>query len=292
MLTRVAKATTAVKSGLAAVGKHLFLGLLLFLSLIPLVMLLVAAGKTSHQFEAYPWQLTLPYHFEHYWLMLRGMSRYIMNSVIVGAIAIPLALGLASYTAYTFARFSFPGRDIIYYAIIMLMMIPFVLYLIPQYILAMRLGLMNTRWVLIFPYAAGGGVFGVFLMRPFVASLPQELFEAARMDGASEWQEYWWIALPLCKPILATLTIMLLLGQWNDFIWPAVTINKHELYTVTLAIFSLAKQTFAGGGAGDAGTQWGLMFAAFVISALPVLLVFIAARKAFIKGLTSGALKF
>ena len=122
---------------------HLILVPTLLLSLGPLVLLLIDAGKTAEQFEAHPWTLTLPYHFKNYWVMAGGMSRYILNSSIISGIAIPLALALASYTSYVFARFSFPGKESLFYAIIMLMMIPFVLYLVPQYLLVLSLGLMK-----------------------------------------------------------------------------------------------------------------------------------------------------
>ena len=145
---------------------HVVLIPTLLLSLAPLVLLLIDAGKSADQFEAHPWTLTLPYYFKNYWVMAGGMGRYILNSSIISGIAIPLALALASYTSYVFARFSFPGKETLFYAIIMLMMIPFVLYLVPQYLLVLSLGMMNTRWALIFPYAAGGAVFGVFLIRP------------------------------------------------------------------------------------------------------------------------------
>ena len=269
---------------------HVVLIPTLLLSLAPLVLLLIDAGKSADQFEAHPWTLTLPYYFKNYWVMAGGMGRYILNSSIISGIAIPLALALASYTSYVFARFSFPGKETLFYAIIMLMMIPFVLYLVPQYLLVLSLGMMNTRWALIFPYAAGGAVFGVFLIRPFMAGLPEELFEAARIDGAGDWQVFYKIALPLCRPIMATLMIILLLGQWNDIIWPSVTLTSDKVYTVTLGIFSIAKSVFHGSSLGQ--TQWGFMFAAFVISSLPLVFVFTLARKAFIQGLSSGALKF
>ena len=293
MLARMAGARAKMASRLVNLGKHLFLGLLFLLSLVPLGMLLLGAGKTTHQFQASPYQLTLPYHFEHYWMMARGMSRYILNSSIVSTVAISLTLVFASYGAYNFARFSFPGKDLLYYAVITLMMIPFVLYLVPQYVLVLRLGMIDSLWALIWPYTAGGTVLGLFLIRPFIASLPQALFESARIDGASEWQEFWYIALPLCRPIMATLAIILLLGQWNDLIWPAVTLTRSPQYTVALGVFSIASvMQVSGVGSATSMVQWGQMFAAFAISAVPLFLVFIVARRVFVKGLTSGALKF
>jgi len=277
------------KLGKMQIWHYLSLTTLLALSFGPLLLLFIDSGKTTEQFESHPWSLTTPYHWSNYWRMLVGMRRYMVNSSFVSLVAIPLALLIASYTSYIFARFKFYGKEFLFNVVIFLMMIPFVLYLVPQYILIQQLGLLNSLWALIFPYAAGGAVFGVFLIRPFMASLSEELFEAARLDGATDWQVFYSIALPLCRPILATLMILLLLGQWNDLIWPSVTLTNQDMYTVTLGVFSLGKTVY-GGMAGR--PPWGMMFAAFVISSLPLLLVFIIARKAFLKGLSSGALKF
>ena len=277
------------KWGKMQIWHYLALTTLLAISFGPLLLLFIDSGKTTEQFEAHPWSFTPPYHWSNYWRMLVGMRRYIFNSSIISMVAIPFALLLASYTSYIFARFKFHGKEFLFNVIIFLMMVPFVLYLVPQYILIQKLGLLNTLWALIFPYAAGGAVFGVFLIRPFMASIPEALFEAARLDGASDSQVFYYIALPLCRPILATLMILLLLGQWNDLIWPSVTLTNQDMYTVTLGVFSLGKTVY-GGMAGR--PPWGMMFAAFVISSVPLMLVFIFARKAFLKGLSSGALKF
>jgi len=257
---------------------------LLALSLIPVVMLFIQSGKTAAQFDANPWGLALPYYFDNYVRIAPGVFDYLLNTITVCTAAILIALVLSSYTAFVFARFSFPGKEILYYAVIALMMVPFILTLVPQYMLVRQLGLLNTLWALILPYAAGGAVFGVFLLRPFIASLPEELFEAARMDGASDWQAFYFIALPLSAPILITLTILLLLGQWNDVIWPSVAISDEALYTVSIGVWSLTRgytQT----------TEWGLVFAAFTVTSLPIFILFIFTRRFFIQGLSSGALK-
>jgi ABC-type glycerol-3-phosphate transport system permease component len=263
---------------------HAVLMLLLLLSLLPVAMLFIQSGKTAEQFDANPWGLALPYNFGNFAQIAPGVTGYLMNTLTVCIAAISIALTIASFSAYVFARFAFPGKELLYYAVISLMMVPFVLSLVPQYILIRRLGLLDTLWALIFPYAAGGAVFGVFLLRPFIASLPEDLFEAARMDGANELQTFFRIALPLCAPIIVTLSILLLLGQWNDVIWPSVAVLDEQYYTVSIGIWSLTRGY-------TQQTEWGLVFAAFTITSLPILILFIVARRFFIQGLSSGAIK-
>lgn len=260
------------------------LSVLMLLSLLPVFMLLIQAGKSMSQFEYNPWGLMLPYHFENYLIMAGGMARYVLNTTVVCLAAISISLVLGSFAAFVFARFDFPGKELLYYAVIALMMVPFVIYLVPQFVMVHRMGLTNTRWALILPYAASGAVFAVFLIRPFIASLPQELFEAARLDGANEWQEFVMIGLPLCMPIIGTVAIILLLGQWNDIIWPSVANVKESLYTVSQGVYTLAAGQYK-------RTPWGLMYAAFTVASLPIILIFAFTRNLFIRGLSSGALK-
>ena len=273
-----------VRARLGQLPIHLILWVLLLLALLPVGMMLIQGGKTTQQFEANQWGISWPYHLDGYVRMFRGLYKTILNTLFICAVAISVSLGLASYSSYVFARFKFPGREALYYLIIGLMMVPFIVSVVPQYRLMHKLGILDSRWALILPYIAGGSVFGVFLLRPFLASIPEELFEAARIDGAGDWQTYFLLALPLSLPILTTLVILLLLGQWNDIFWPAITIQKKELYTVTLAIWSIARGNYD-------RTMWGGIFSSFVIASLPIMILFFATRNLFIRGLSSGALK-
>jgi raffinose/stachyose/melibiose transport system permease protein len=146
-----------------------------------------------------------------------------------------------------------------------------------------QLHLLGNYLGLIVPYWSAGAIFAIFVLRTFFASVPGELIEAARMDGASYWTIFWRIMLPLSRPILATLAIIQLIRLWNDFIWPFLVISKKSQYTLALIL-----KTFSS----DFGTQWGLIMACYVMASLPLLLVFALASKQFIKGLTSGAIKF
>jgi len=186
--------------------------------------------------------------------------------------------------AYAFARHRFPGSQLLFYAILALLMIPGVLTLIPQFLLVKRLGLLNTYWALILPYIAGGQAFGIFVLRSFFASQPEELFESARLDGASEFAIYWHIALPLARPILATLMVLSLLSTWNDLIWPLVTIGRPELWTISQALVSFSGRLAT-------QQQYGPMFAGYIIASIPLLILFMFTARLFIQGLASGAVK-
>ena len=145
-------------------------------------------------------------------------------------------LVIASISGFVFARYNFPGRELFFFAILALLMIPGVLTLVPAFLLVKNLGLINTYWALILPYMAGGQIFAIFILRSFIAGLPEELFEAARLDGASTLQAFRHIVIPLSKPILVTIAVMNVLGTWNDYIWPLVTISDSKLWTISVGI--------------------------------------------------------
>jgi ABC-type glycerol-3-phosphate transport system permease component len=163
-------------------------------------------------------------------------------------------------------------------------MIPGVLTLVPAFLLVKNFGLINTYGALILPYIAGGQVFAIFILRSFIASLPEELFEAARLDGASTFQAFRHIAIPLSKPILVTIAIMNILGTWNDYVWPLVTTPDGKLWTISVGIVTFGN-SFRG------LESWGPMFAAFVLASIPLIVLFLFTMRYFIAGLTSGALK-
>jgi ABC-type glycerol-3-phosphate transport system permease component len=160
-----------------------------------------------------------------------------------------------------------------------------VLTLVPSFLWVKKLGLINSYWVLILPYVAGGQIIAIFLMKGFFDGLPQELFESARLDGAGHFAQYWHIVLPLSRQILAVVVIVNILGTWNNFLWPQIA-NPDQAYAVVSTGLYLMSQTQSQGG-GDAST----MFAAYVISAIPLLILFIYATRPFMTGVTSGAFK-
>ncbi len=153
----------------------------------------------------------------------------------------------------------------------------------PRYVVTANFHLLDNYLGLIIPYTSFGSIFAIFVLRTFFASVPGELIEAARMDGASHWTIFWRIMIPLSRPILATLAIIQLIRLWNEYIWPFLVISKKNLYPLALSLKGFSS---------DFGTQWGLIMACYVMASLPLLIVFAFASKQFIKGITSGAIKF
>jgi ABC-type glycerol-3-phosphate transport system permease component len=190
---------------------------------------------------------------------------------------------LASLAGYVFARHRFPGKEGIFTGILALMMIPPLLTLIPSYVLVHRLGLVNTRWSLILPWTSGGLVFGLLLCRSFFATLSQEFFDAARMDGASELDAFARIAVPLSAPILVTLAVMRLVTTYNQFMWPLVVISNPHKQVVAVGLTQFTSEI----GVTDIGPQ----MAGYVVASLPLLILFAFGMRYYITGLTAGGLK-
>ena len=212
----------------------------------------------------------------------QDFSRYAMNSLIVAVATTLLSVLVSSMMAYGFARFEFRGRDVIFRVLLLGLMVPAMMLIIPQFILAKYLGLLDSLLGLIVFYVAGTLALNVFLLRGFFAALPIELDQAMQVDGANAWTRYWRLAMPLARPALATVSIFTFLASWDEFAWALTIINSPQNRTLPLAI-----QMFQGQNA----TQWGLVFAASVIAVIPVIVVYLIFQRHFVQGLTSGAVK-
>lgn len=263
---------------------HVLLILLSMMTFYPLVFTLFTSFKDNSQFYSTFWGPALPLHWGNYVDAWRQLYPVLINTIFVGVVSAVGVIFLASLAAYVFARHRFPGHDLFFYAIVALLMIPSVLTLIPLFLLVKDLGLLNTYWVLILPYIAGGQAFAIFVLRSFIAAQPEEIFESARIDGANEFTIYQRIALPMAKPILGTLAILSLLSSWNDYIWPSVTLRNPELWTISLKLVSFSSQWAS-------LQQYGPMFAGYVIASIPLLILFMFTMRLFIEGLASGAIK-
>lgn len=209
-------------------------------------------------------------------------GRYFANSVFVTAISTAVSVTLAAMLGFTFARFDFPGRRPLFGALLFTMMVPGMILLIPQFILARDLGLLNSLWGLVVVYSVMNLGLNTFLLRGFFASMPQELFDAAAVDGAGAWRQLLWVALPLARPGLATVTIFSLLAAWDEFTWAITTLSDQGLYTLPIGIRLLQRAQ---------STEWGLVFAASLIAMAPVLLVFVTLQRQFTSGAFVGATK-
>jgi len=208
--------------------------------------------------------------------------RYFLNSVFVTVVSTAISVSLAAMLGFTFARYRFPGRRIFFAALLFTMMVPGLLLLIPQFVLARDLGLLNSLWGLIIVYSVMNLGLNTFLLRGFYSAMPQELFDAASVDGAGPWRSFRSIALPLSKPGLATVTIFSWLLAWDEFTWAITILADQELYTLPIGIRSLQRAE---------STEWGLVFAASLIALAPVLVLFVALQRQFISGAFVGATK-
>jgi ABC-type glycerol-3-phosphate transport system permease component len=252
------------------------------LMLYPLAFMVSTAFKSMDQFNAQFWLPAWPLHVEYFGGAWAAIAPYMLNSVIVTGASTAGVVVLACFSAYAFARFAFPGREIFYFLVIFLLMIPAVLTLVPTFLLIKSLGLMNTRWALILPYVAGGQVLAIFIMRAFFAGLPEELFEAARIDGAGELGAFWRIALPLTRPVLVTVAILQILSTWNDYVWPFLVLQNPAIQTLVVGLVNFQGRFY---------TNWGPLMAGYTLASIPLLLLFFVGMRSFIAGLTAGALK-
>ncbi len=209
-----------------------------------------------------------------------GFTRYFANSVIVATVAATFATLFAALAGYVFAKKQFFMKDKVFAFLLASLMIPGLMYVVPQFAIVNRLGWMNTYQGMIVPHLAN--VFGLFLMRQYMTTIPSELLEAARMDGAGEWQLFRRVMVPLSVPILATLFLLTFQFHWNNFLWQLIVVNVERLYTVPvgLALFKSAHEEL-----------YTLKMAGSCISVLPIAALFFFAQRYFIEGMTMGALK-
>jgi multiple sugar transport system permease protein len=209
-------------------------------------------------------------------------GRYFFNSLVVAIATTFLALWLSSMMAYSFARFRFPGRGLLFGCLLVGLMVPTMMLLIPQFLLARDIGALNSLWGLVFFYTAMNLALNTFLLRSFFQDIPRELEEAMVVDGAGPWARYRQLIMPLSRPALATVAIFTFLASWDEFVWALTVINDPNRRTLPIAIALFQ---------GQHQTSWGLVFAASLIAILPVLAIFVTFQRQFVSGIASGALK-
>jgi multiple sugar transport system permease protein len=267
---------------LGAAGRYVALSLGAVLMLAPLIWMVLASFKTLPEILTYPPTL-LPNGFrtENYSTVITqsNFPRYFLNSTIVAAITVVSVLVTSSLAGYAFAKFRFPGRDILFVLVLATLMIPFQVRVIPLYVLASDFGLLNSYAGLVLPSLVDA--FGIFLMRQFMQSIPTDLIEAARADGASEVRIFAGIVLPLVTPALSALAIFTLIVSWESFLWPLLVASSSDLYTLPLGLGQFAGRFL---------TRVELQMAASTLTVLPLLIVFLLMQRRFIEGIaTTGS---
>ena len=206
--------------------------------------------------------------------------RYFYNSAFITVIATLITLLFNAMAAFALSKYRFPGRGTVFLLILATLMVPPTIILVPNYLIAATLGLTNSLWGVIWPGVATPT--GVFLLRQYMLTIPDELLDAARMDNASEWRVFWRIVLPLSTPALAVLAIFSVMWRWNDFLWPMVVLNRSEHFTLQLALNAFQ---------GELTTSWNLLLAMTVLTLLPVTLIFLVLQKHITQGIAASGVK-
>ena len=253
------------------------------LTLFPLLWMLSASLMSNGEATTYPPHI-IPHAatLEQYRaLFVRlNIGRAFLSSATISILTTLFSLFFNSMAGYAFARLRFRGRDRIFKLLLAALVIPAQVGMLPLFLMMKSLGLVNTYWGVIIPSLAS--VFGIFLIRQFMLSIPQELLEAARIDGAGEWRIYWSVVMPLARPILATLAIFTFMTTWNDFMWPLIVLSDARKYTLPVSLANLV---------GEHAQDVELMMAGSVVTVLPVLALFLFLQRYYIAGLMAGSVK-
>lgn len=267
-----------ITTGLSA---HLPLILVAIATVFPFYVMTVLSVQPGTAFRLpdslFPTSIDLS---EYSRLFGRGeMVQWIINTTIYSVAGVVLVLLFASLAAYAFAKIDFPFRGAFFWLIIAMMMIPYHLTLIPKFILVAEMNGLNTYWGLVLPTVAN--IQALFLLRQFIAGIPNELIEAARVDGAGELRIFWSIVMPQTKPIMATLAVFVFLWHWNDFLWPLVAAQTSDMYMLTVGLASLQQEE----------TSLATMMAGAMITFLPIFIIFLFMQRYFVRGVTMSGIK-
>ena len=262
---------------------HLLLIVGAILTVIPLLWMISASFMPQGEATSFPPRV-IPSRitFEHYQSLFSSLNlgRAFVNSLVVALLATVLSLLVNSLAGYAFAKLRFKGRDRVFAMLVAALGIPAQVAMLPLFLLLKSIGLVNTYVGVLIPYIAT--IYGVFLVRQFMLSIPDDLLAAARIDGASELRIYWSVILPVARPVLATLAIFTFMSAWNDFMWPLIILSDADKYTMPVAIANLSGEHFQ---------DLELMMASAVLTIIPVLALFFVLQKQYIAGMMAGSVK-
>jgi ABC-type glycerol-3-phosphate transport system permease component len=276
------------RTGVGKIAAYVLLTLASSLFLFPTVYLLNTALKQPGTEMLWPPTFfKFPLHWENFSRVftLVPFGRYLVNSIFITVVATFGSVLSASMAAFAFARLPFRGRNVLFWLMLFTMMVPFQVLLIPQFLLFTRLGWIGSYLPVILPPFFGGGAWAIFMLRQFFIGLPQDLIDAAEVDGASPWQIYWRVILPLSRPALAAVTVIFFMNYWNDFLGPLVFLRQQELLTIPVGIAAFHSAGLYLQGA------WAVLMAATAISVLPLLIIFLFTQQYFVQGIARSGLK-
>jgi multiple sugar transport system permease protein len=250
----------------------------------PFFWMAITSLKTAPEIQRVPLQIApdLWLNLTNYYEVFKRepFMRYLLNSAIVASISAVSSLVVSSLAGFGFAKYHFPGKDAFFLAVVGIMMVPFQSVVVPLYVWINDLGLLDTYAGIVAPDLVS--VFGVFLMRQAIETIPNDYIDAARIDGCSELRIFWSVILPSVKPAMATLLIIKFMWSWNEFFWPMVVISSREMKVVTMGLMSFTNMYFI---------EYNLLTAAAVISILPILLIFITLQRWVVQAVVMSGLK-
>ncbi len=278
----VYRALSAAGSWLLRFVKHAYVWLVLAFAFLPLYLMIIVSVKNNEQFYLAPATITQPMFWENWQTAWDMVTPTVANSLFISTSSTLLTLGLALCGAYFFARLRVPASGFLWNALLIMMMMPAIANLVPLFILLRDMSLLNTLAALIIVGASGGQIFGIFVLRNFIQDTPQDLFEAAEIDGANHFQQLKMIVVPLSGPILGTVGVMHFIAAWNDFVLPLIVMRDHARLPVMVQLLRMA---------GEYIKLWGPLMAGYAIASIPIIILFVFSMKLFIKGLTEGAVK-
>ena len=253
--------------------------------LLPFLWMVSASFKPEGEILTYPPKLITTVTAENYDYVFTEtrFPTFMRNSLIVAAVTITGHVISGTLVAYGFARFRFPGRNVLFLLMLGTLMIPFHAYMIPRFWIMKQLGVLDSLVAVVLPYLFGGPLY-IFLFRQFFMTVPREFDDAARVDGANSLQVYWHVLFPLARPVVVTVAVLEFIASWNSFLEPLIYLNSQDNYTVTLGL-RLFRGAFGG------TVQWGPLMAATTLAVIPPLAVFFFAQRYIIGGLTGSGLK-
>jgi multiple sugar transport system permease protein len=271
---------------------YAFLGCVTIYSLYPLFWMVVASLKPGREIATDPLGINLAtLSFENYQALLSIVPLWVgfKNTAIVLFFKGAIALFFSPLAGYAFAKFRFRGRETLFLIVLATMMLPPIVLMIPLLLEMSMLGWLDTYQALIFPGAIGG--FYIFWMRQQISDIPDDILDAARIDGCSPFGTYWRIVLPIIRPSLAALSILVFLEIYNDFVWPVIAINSNRMQTLQVMLSDLYNQ-IGNAQVGMMGANaWGMVMAASTLATLPLLLLFVVMQRQFIRGILAGSVK-
>jgi ABC-type glycerol-3-phosphate transport system permease component len=266
-------------------GTKITLVVMAVIMLMPFVWLVSSSLKSQIQIFSYPPQwIPNPVHWENYInaLTIKPFGLYLINTLKIVILNVIAVVFSSSFVAYGFARIRFPGRDFWFGIVMATLFLPYAILIVPSFIIFTRLGWVDTILPLTVPLFFGGGAFNIFLLRQFFRTIPEELADAARIDGCGEFGIYWRIMLPLAKPALITVAIFTFLNAWNDLLGPIIYLRSPSNFTVAVGLASFRSTL---------DVSWDLQLAATTAVIIPVVILFFFAQRYFIKGIVMTGLK-